>query len=153
MPSYANRCAEHGDWMEWRSIHDDAKPLCPECGQVASVVMVPPLISIDALPNRSPDAKRQIALDHQWEKDLPAYKALRKDGLQPRGIDGCHQIEAQATDSLEVSMGRKIPADKRNLALEANQEIKENQRQGNAGSKVGEVYRKMKRPRPIAVAT
>ena len=130
MPSYLNRCPDHGDWEEWRSIHDDARPRCPICDLPADIVMQPPLISVDALPNKAPDAKRIMEQDRQWDKDMPAYKALRKNGLQPRGIDGCSRIQAQAEDRLEVEMGKKIPKAHINKAKDANSEIKENERRG-----------------------
>ena len=31
-----------------------------------------------------------------WDKDMPAYKRLRQNGLQPRGIDGAAALEARA---------------------------------------------------------
>lgn len=47
--------------------------------------------------------------ERQWDKDMPAYKRLRHNGLQPRKIDGCAALESQATDKLEVQMGGLIP--------------------------------------------
>lgn len=41
-----------------------------------------------------------------WQKDMPAYKRLRADGLQPRQIDGCAEIEKKATTTVEVETGR-----------------------------------------------
>jgi hypothetical protein len=37
-----------------------------------------------------------------WDKDMPAYKRLRKNGLQPKGIDGAAALEARATTAAEV---------------------------------------------------
>lgn len=36
---------------------------------------------------------------------MPAYKRLRKDGTQPRSIDGCAELETRAEDRHEVEMG------------------------------------------------
>ncbi len=41
-----------------------------------------------------------------WQKDMPAYKRLRKNGLQPRQIDGCAEIERRATTAEQVETGR-----------------------------------------------
>ena len=38
----------------------------------------------------------------RWEKDMPAYKRLRKNGLQPRGIDGAAELEKRARTAAEV---------------------------------------------------
>jgi hypothetical protein len=37
-----------------------------------------------------------------WDKDMPAYKRLRKEGLQPRGIDGAAEVEKRATEKWHV---------------------------------------------------
>lgn len=37
-----------------------------------------------------------------WDRDMPAYKRLRANGLQPRGIDGAADLEAKATSAAEV---------------------------------------------------
>lgn len=150
MPIYIFRCEVDGDWEEWRSIKDDSRPPCPDCGVRPDIVMVPPLISIDALPNKSPDARQQVARDRQWDLDMPAYKALRKDGLQPRTIDGSAMIQANADDRMEVEMGRKIPANKRSVAQDAAAEIKENERKGVA-SEIGQTLREMKKSRKTSV--
>ena len=105
------------------------------------------------MPNKSPDAKRTIEREKGWEKDMPAYKALRKNGLQPRGIDGCHQIEAEAKDRLEVEMGKKIEPKHLTRVKDAASELKENSRTGQIGKDVGDTRKEMLKPRPVAVAT
>lgn len=37
-----------------------------------------------------------------WDKDMPAYKRLRQNGLQPKSIDGAAAVEARATTAAEV---------------------------------------------------
>ena len=37
-----------------------------------------------------------------WDKDMPAYKRLRKNGVQPKGIDGAAELEARASTVAEV---------------------------------------------------
>jgi hypothetical protein len=36
---------------------------------------------------------------------MDAYKRLRKDGLQPKKIDGSHMVEAKAKESYQVETG------------------------------------------------
>lgn len=37
-----------------------------------------------------------------WDKDIPAYKRLRKEGIQPRNIDGAAELEAKANTEWEI---------------------------------------------------
>jgi len=37
-----------------------------------------------------------------WDKDMPAYKRLRQNGLQPRGIDGAAALEARSETAAQV---------------------------------------------------
>lgn len=37
-----------------------------------------------------------------WDKDMPAYKRLRKNGLQPRSVDGAAEVERRATTEAQV---------------------------------------------------
>ena len=43
-------------------------------------------------------AQSANAMERQWDKDMSAYKRLRADGVQPRGIDGAARREATAND-------------------------------------------------------
>lgn len=52
------------------------------------------------------------AIEERWQKDMPAYANLRKNGLQPRQIDGCAELEAQASDKIEVEMGHVFDSKK-----------------------------------------
>lgn len=37
-----------------------------------------------------------------WDKDMPAYKRLRRNGVQPKSIDGAAALEARASTVAEV---------------------------------------------------
>jgi len=37
-----------------------------------------------------------------WDKDMPAYKRLRANCVQPKGIDGAAALEAKASTVAEV---------------------------------------------------
>ena len=51
----------------------------------------------------------QVAATNQternWKRDLPAYKRLRADGLQPKRIDGAAEVERRAQESWQVETG------------------------------------------------
>jgi len=43
--------------------------------------------------------------ERSWNVDMPAYKRLRRDGLQPKRIDGAAEIEKKAEHSWQVETG------------------------------------------------
>lgn len=43
--------------------------------------------------------------ERQWQKDMPAYKRLRRDGLQPHKIDGAAEVEKKAKEKWQVETG------------------------------------------------
>jgi hypothetical protein len=45
-----------------------------------------------------------------WDKDMPAYKRLRQQGLQPKNIDGAAKIEATAKTEAQVEGRPNIEA-------------------------------------------
>jgi hypothetical protein len=51
-------------------------------------------------------------MERRWSRDMPAYARLRGDGLQPRGIDGCGDLEQQLDHGqLECDMGHLFSED------------------------------------------
>ncbi len=51
----------------------------------------------------------QTLMEKRWERDMPAYQRLRRNGVQPKAIDGCAEIEARAMDQREIEIGHMIP--------------------------------------------
>jgi hypothetical protein len=51
-------------------------------------------ISGMGMPSRRPDIADIHRREKALEKDAPAYKRLRRDGLQPDHVDGSHALEA-----------------------------------------------------------
>lgn len=47
--------------------------------------------------------------EKRWQKDMPAYKALRAQGLQPPRIDGSAELAARAETRFEVESGNIMP--------------------------------------------
>jgi hypothetical protein len=43
--------------------------------------------------------------ERNWQKDMPAYRRLRQEGLQPKSIDGAARIESRATEKWQVETG------------------------------------------------
>jgi hypothetical protein len=45
------------------------------------------------------------ATEARWQKDMPAYKRLRADGLQPKTVDGAANVEKKAKEAWQVETG------------------------------------------------
>jgi hypothetical protein len=53
--------------------------------------------------NRGPAS--QTLMERRWAEDMPAYARLRRDGLQPRHVDGSAELETHLNGGqLEVDM-------------------------------------------------
>lgn len=62
-----------------------------------------------SMPTRNPEAVRLVATDKAWDKDMGAYRRLRDNGIQPKRIDDCAELETRATDQFEVEMAKIVP--------------------------------------------
>lgn len=66
------------------------------------------LLSVGVAPSATPSrgggarAAEIGATERQWDRDFPAYKRLRAEGLQPRRSDGCAELEQRATDRHQI---------------------------------------------------
>lgn len=52
--------------------------------------------------------------DRDFAKDAAAYRRLRADGLQPRGVNFSAMAEKLATHKSEIDMGRSLREDEKN---------------------------------------
>jgi hypothetical protein len=49
--------------------------------------------------------------ERRWQRDMPAYKRLRQQGLQPRQIDGAAILEKHATEKWQIEGLKSAPAE------------------------------------------
>jgi len=95
------RCGEEFDLVH--TLHEplpqghhlvqEQAPGCP--GALVQVIHPPVIHGVGGT-----SARRQWASDR--ERDIAAYRRLRKDGVQPKGINGCAEIEQRAGEQHEV---------------------------------------------------
>lgn len=67
--------------------------------------------SSSAMPTRKGSAET-IATNQRearWHKDIPAYQSLVKNGVQPRTIDGCHDVAQSTAEKFEIATGVAVP--------------------------------------------
>lgn len=57
---------------------------------------------------RGAEVARINKTDKQWNADMPAYKRLRQQGLQPRSIDGASILEKHATERWQIEGAAKV---------------------------------------------
>lgn len=56
--------------------------------------------------NSDPKYKEVAAREKRWDRDMPAYKRLRDQGLQPKQIDGSADLERDASTRFEIESGQ-----------------------------------------------
>lgn len=78
-------------------------------------------IAAAAMPNKKSAVVAIDAKDKQWDIDAPAYKRLRKQGYQPKDIEGSARLEAKAQTSKEIEMGRLLGPKAKAKVKEADQ--------------------------------
>lgn len=83
--------------LHTRLVHPEPVDGCYGC-KLASVMFAPSVAGGEAATVK--------ARERRWEKDMPAYKRLRQNRVQPRGIDGSATLEAKANSQFEVERGR-----------------------------------------------
>jgi len=54
---------------------------------------------------RGKQVEQTNKVERNWQKDMPAYKRLRKEGLQPKRIDGSAEVEKKAEHKWQVETG------------------------------------------------
>jgi hypothetical protein len=91
-----------------------------------------------AMPNRHPTAVSTVAKDKAWDADMPAYRRLRHNGVQPPRIDDCAELERKANDQFEIEMGKIVPPEMKSrvregLAITKELELKADQLQRTPG--------------------
>lgn len=70
-------------------------------------------LSATCTPTRSGPVIAKLQENKAFDKDGAAYKRLRKEGLQPRQIDGSAELEVKASSRIEVESGKVLTSRKK----------------------------------------
>lgn len=62
-------------------------------------------MGMNSTTTRGKNVEAINSTERNWQKDMPAYKRLRQEGLQPKSIDGAARIESRATEKWQVETG------------------------------------------------
>jgi hypothetical protein len=101
MPTYRVTCG-CGESERWYSIHTGVPDTCATCDGDLTQILTPPVI-------RSVEGKRVITNESALSADRDAYRRLRGNGLQPKGINGSAVYERHADTQFEVETGYLFP--------------------------------------------
>lgn len=71
-------------------------------------------------PTRSGNAEVVEAREKRWAKDMPAYKELRQQGLQPPRIDGAAKLAAKAETKFEIETGNILEGKAKEITTALN---------------------------------
>lgn len=112
MPLYSYRCSECMNMYDIRhSVNDTTKNICNECGGELCKFYGNVIVAASCMPTRSiTDFEATKAKDLNQNKDMPAYKRLVQDGLQPPQIDGSAHLEKHANSKFEIEAGHVLGA-------------------------------------------
>jgi len=78
------------------------------------------------MPTRKPAAVASKQYERTRERDIAAYKRLRKEGLEVRGTSGAHRLEREARTEFELKTGMIAPtASLSRQTEEGNKEVVE----------------------------
>mgnify|MGYP003322631300 CR=1 FL=1 len=119
MPIYNYRCLdcglEHDIRHGFNETHDG---VCEACSGVLRKHFGSVHIAASAMPTRGVHDGKAIdwsgskAKERAKEKDMDAYKRLRSEGIQPKGIDGAAKMEREASTTHEITAGTLLQGPK-----------------------------------------
>lgn len=123
MPRYDYKCRGCEGLLEVvHGMKESPQVECPECAERMDRMMGRPNVAPSAAPSRNTeidfDATKRA--EKEKAKDMAAYKRLRREGLQPKEINGSARLEARAHEPEEVSSGtvfRSASARRRSMGL------------------------------------
>jgi hypothetical protein len=114
--------SESCDHSNYKAVINDGSAvyICRRCDATISPPSRKgfPMLSASVTPTKK-GAARAIQIDKTeagWQKDIPAYVRLRKQGYQPVGIDGSAKMESEATTRFEIESGKLMLGEEKKIA-------------------------------------
>jgi predicted nucleic acid-binding Zn ribbon protein len=108
MAQYAYRCAQCGTEDDQEFPIGTARRVqqCA-CGGVLRLVIGAGVnISHAGFVAKGSRVREVDNREKGWDRDMPAYKRMRRRGMQPPGIDGASQLEDRVNDNLDLELTR-----------------------------------------------
>lgn len=110
MPLYSYRCEECAEFYDIRhGFHEDTNHVCNKCEGKLNKYYGHVVVAASCMPTRSiTDFKATKAKYDNQCADMPAYKRLVQDGIQPPQIDGSAHLEKHGNSKLEIESGHVL---------------------------------------------
>ena len=107
MPTYVYWCKSCSNEIEYvHGFNDKPELVCDECEYETPMVKVlgrGMYIAAAALPNKRHGVRAANAREAELNADLPAYKRMRRAGLQPKGTKGAAELERrEPSDQFDI---------------------------------------------------
>ena len=108
MPLYSYRCDDCYEMYDIRhGFYETTNHVCNSCEGELNKHYGDVVISASCMPTRSTiNFDKSHEKEDLQSKDMAAYKRLRKEGLQPKGIDGSSHLEKHAESKYEIKAGK-----------------------------------------------
>tara|TARA_E500000081_G_scaffold28301_1_gene32068 strand:+ start:687 stop:1097 length:411 start_codon:yes stop_codon:yes gene_type:complete len=121
MPIYVYRCLDCGLSHDIRHGFDETyNGVCDTCAGTVRKYFGEVQIAASATPTRGVHDGKAINWDGTKanelakDKDMAAYKRLRKEGIQPKSINGSALMERDAATKHEIQAGTLLEGNKTN---------------------------------------
>lgn len=114
MPLYSYRCDECGGMHDIRhGFYETTNHVCNACQGKLSKYYGDVVIAASCMPTRSDiNFDKSHKKEALQSKDMAAYKRLRKEGIQPKQIDGSANMESNARSKYEITAGTLLQGEK-----------------------------------------
>lgn len=110
MPTYIYQCEPEGKTFEvYQERSEEALTVCPECKGKCYKRYDSILYGTNSTTTAGLNPGGSAKMEAQIEKDRPAYKAMKEQGLRPGKMIGAHKLMTEARTSFEIESGKLMP--------------------------------------------
>jgi putative FmdB family regulatory protein len=104
MPAYDYHCTACGDVVERLfDIGTAARITACDCGGIALLMIGRQVnLSEKGFVSKGDRVREADGIEDRWSEDIPAYKRMRRAGLQPPSIDGAADLEETVGDQADI---------------------------------------------------
>ena len=104
MAAYDYHCSACGDVLEQTcDIGTAPRVTACDCGGIALLMIGTQVnVSEKGFVSKGARVREADGIEDRWSDDIPAYKRMRRAGLQPPSIDGAADLEKKVGDQADI---------------------------------------------------
>jgi hypothetical protein len=108
VPSYQYRCGACAtEWLADYSIGQAPRITQHDCGGIAKLLIGQGVnISAKGFAVKGTHVRHADSIEDRWAVDLPAYKRMRMNGMQPPQTEGAAALEDTVADQFDIDHRR-----------------------------------------------